>query len=142
MLGFLNKYTSSTIRGVIDRSYRRVDEETYYELTSALVLHAAQQNNVIILGWGGQCILKDHSLAVHVRIVKNLEQRIAWLELHGGMDEKDARDLIEREESESAGYIRHYFNQAWDDPYLYHIVLNLSKITLERAVNMVHSLIW
>lgn len=95
---------------------------------------------MIIVGWGGQCILKDHSRAIHVRIVKNLEDRIGWLKIHAGLDEKSAVDFIECEELESVGYIRHYFNQARDDGHLYHVVLNLSKLSPSRAVDIIESL--
>ena len=44
----------------------------------------------------------------------------------------------------SADYIKRYFNTDWSDPQLYHLVLNLGKLTVEQAVQIilaaVHSL--
>jgi cytidylate kinase len=137
LLRFIDKYTASTIQKVIDRVYGRIDNKAYYEATTKLVVKAAQDDHVIIMGWGGQCILKDHSRAVHLRVVKQMKDRIAWLKGNLGLDERGAQDLINREDEESAAYIMHYFNEARDDARLYHLVVNLSKIPMEEAVDLV-----
>lgn len=136
MLGPVNKYTAAIIEQLVDRSYRLLDEKAYHDVTKALILQAAQERNMIIVGWGGQCILQGHHLAIHLRVVKKLEDRIAWLKARTGLDEKSTKDLIDREEQQSAAYIRHYFGHHWDDPHLYHLVLNLSKLTMEQAVEL------
>jgi len=133
MLGLVNKYTATIIEQLVDRSYRLLDERAYHDVTKALILQAAQERNMIIVGWGAQCILQDHHLGIHLRVVKKLEDRIAWLKGRTGLDEKSTKDLIDREEQQSAAYIRRYFGHDWDDPHLYHLVINLSKLTMEQA---------
>jgi len=137
LLLLIDHYTVDTIQKAARRSQGRLDDRTYFEAISQLVRKAALEGDVIITGWGGQCILAEHPGAVHVRVVKHIEERIAWLKDHKGLDRPGARSLIDREEKESAAYIEHYFNRAWDDPHLYHTVLNLSKFSLEQAVEMV-----
>ena len=141
LLRLIDKYTAATIQKVVDRSYGRLDDKAYQEATSKLVLKAAQEDDVIILGWGGQCILKDYPNTLHLRVVKEPEERIARLMDTLGLDERGAGELIEREESESATYIEHYFNRAWDDTHLYHMVLNLSKMSMEEALDLVINLL-
>ena len=133
-LSLFDKYAA--LQDAVDRSYGRIDNKVYYEAVSRLVSKAAQNDNTIIMGWGGQCILKDHSRAVHVRIVKKPEERIAWLKKKLMMDERSAQDLIERQDEESAAYTKHAFNQAWDDSHLYHFVFNLSKVSVEDTVSL------
>lgn len=137
LLRLIDRYTSSVVQKVVDRSYGRLDDKTYHEVTLKLIQKVAADDNVIILGWGAQCILADHPNAIHLRIVMALEDRIRWLRDNLDMDERSARDLIEREEKESAAYVEHYFNRAWDDAHLYHAVLNFSRIPLDEAVDMV-----
>lgn len=137
MLGLVNKYTATIVQQLVDRSYRLLDEKAYHDVTKALILQAAQEKSMIIVGWGGQCILQGHHLGIHLRIVKDLEDRIAWMKTRAGLDEKSIVDLIEREEKQSANYIRRYFGHNWDDPHLYHLVINLSKLTTEQAVSIV-----
>jgi cytidylate kinase len=137
LLRFIDRHTATTIQKVIDRVYGRTDNRAYYETTVQLVMTAAQDDNVIIMGWGGQCILKNHSRAVHLRVVKQMKERLAWLKANLGLDQRPAQDLIDREDEESAAYIMHYFNEARDDARLYHLVVNLSKIPMEEAVDLV-----
>ncbi len=137
LLRLIDRYTSSVVQKVVDRSYGRLDDKTYHEVTVKLVQRVAEEGNVIILGWGGQCILEHFPDAIHLRIVKNLEERIRWLKEHMEMDERSAKNLIEREEKESATYIEHYFNRSWDDPHLYHAIINLSRISMDDAVECV-----
>ncbi|ROR01626.1 cytidylate kinase-like family protein [Desulfosoma caldarium] len=137
LLRLIDRYTSSVVQKVVDRSYGRLDDKSYHDVTVKLVQKAAAEDNVIIFGWGAQCILADHPKAIHLRVVKTLEDRIRWLCDNMEMDERSARDLIEREERESAEYVEHYFNRAWDDAHLYHAVLNLSRIPLDDAVEWV-----
>ena len=137
LLRLIDRYTSSVVQKVVDRSYGRLDDKTYHEVTVKLVQRVAEEGNVIILGWGGQCILEHFPNAIHLRIVKNLEELIRWLKEHMEMDERSAKNLIEREEKESATYIEHYFNRSWDDPHLYHAVINLSRIPMDDAVECV-----
>ncbi|SHE48015.1 Cytidylate kinase-like family protein [Desulfacinum infernum DSM 9756] len=139
LLRLIDRYTASTVQKVVDRSYGRLDDRNYHEVTVKLVRSVAEEGNVIILGWGAQCILAEHPGTIHLRIVKTLEDRIRWLKENMEMDDRSARDLIEREEKESAAYIEHYFNRSWDDPHLYHAVLNLSRIPMEDALDCVEA---
>ncbi len=140
-LQLIDQPTASAIQEILGKRYGMPDSTYYFNLIRQLVEKVAQQNNVIIVGWGGQCILAHHPSAIHVRIVKNIEERIAILKQQFDLDDKGARELIEQEERESARYIEYYFNRLWDDPHLYHLVVNLSKITFEQAVDIVESLV-
>lgn len=137
LLHLMDKFSASTLHKAIDRSFRQIDSKSYYQLTANLVEKAAQDDNVVVLGWGGQCILKRHVRAVHLRIVRQLEERIAAMKVRLGLDDQGARDLIDREERDSASYIRYSFNEDWDDPHLYHMIINLSYMTTEEAVQLV-----
>lgn len=137
LLELVDQHASETVRKIMHHSSGRLQEKDYYEVTVNLVKRAAQAGNIIILGWGAQCILADWPDALHVRVVKLLEDRLAWLQRHFGIEARAAGQLIRQEEKDSASYIEHYFNRSWDDPHLYHLVLNLSKIPVEEAAALI-----
>lgn len=138
-LRFIDKYTA--MQRALDRSYGRIDNKAYLDVIARLVARAAQSDNLIITGWGGQCILQNHVRALHLRVVKDLKERVAWLKEKFGLDENLAQELIEREDAGSAAYIKHGFNRFWDDAHLYHLVLNFSKISLQTAVLLIVDLV-
>ncbi len=138
LLRFLDRYTSHTVKKVVDRSYGRLDDRSYYDVTTKLVLQVAAEGNVIILGWGGQCILERHPNTLHLRIVKNAQERVAFTkENHPKLDDRAAQEYVEREDREKAGYIEHYFNRSVNDPHLYHMLLNLSRIKEAEALRII-----
>lgn len=138
LLRFLDRYTSHTVKKVVDRSYGRLDDRSYYDVTTKLVLQVAAEGSVVILGWGGQCILETHPNTLHLRIVRNMQDRIALIrQAHPKLDERAAQEYIEREDREKAGYIEHYFNRSVNDPHLYHMILNLSRLQETEALNLI-----
>ena len=59
LLRFVDRYTCSLIQKVVDREYGCLDDKNYFDTTKKLVEDAYEADNAIILGWGGQCILRD-----------------------------------------------------------------------------------
>ncbi len=139
LLDLIDQQTSRMIQNIVNHVYGRLDDGAYYQAAVDLVKKAAANDNVIIVGWGAQCILEQTPQVLHLRIVKQLEQRIARLREQYGLDSRSARRLIEEEERESATYIEHCFNRSWDDPHLYHLVLNLSKMSADDAAAVIVS---
>lgn len=141
LLQLVDRSILETFREAASSQVGRIDNVRFFNVVKTLIEKAAQQDNVIIVGWGGQCILSEHPKAIHVRVVKNLEERMSILKQQFGLDDHGARELIEREEKESARYIETYFNRLWNDPHLYHLVINLSKISFEQAVDIIEMLV-
>jgi cytidylate kinase len=138
LLRFLDKYTTHTVKRVVDRSHGRLDDKSYQEAATKLVTQVASEGNVIILGWGAQCILAGHPMTFHLRVVKELSDRISFVKgTHPAMDDRAAKELIEREDKERTAFISNCFNRSVNDPHLYHMTLNLSKIPTEDGLEIV-----
>lgn len=76
VLRLVDKYTCSIVQKMVDREHGCLDDKAYYEKTKELVEKLYANDNVIILGWGSQCILKGRPNTLHVRLRKNHEQKI------------------------------------------------------------------
>ena len=140
-------------------SFRLADEKLFNE-ASALVLvrraveTACSTGNTIVVGRGGQMILRDGTNVLHIRVEAPLEIRIrrveAWLKQDTPAQEpihdlwNNASDLIAERDSASADYVRMFYGADWANSTLYHAVLNLGKMDTEQAsqivVDMVHRL--
>ena len=116
-------------------------------LSKRAIQAAVRAGNMVIIGRGGQVILKDTPGVLHVRIEAPVEARFERFKMQlrnepgATKSEKNlarsASDLVANRDSASADYIRRYFDIDWHDPRLYHIVLNLGKLTLEQAVQII-----
>lgn len=137
ILRFVDRYTCSLVQKVVDREHGCLDDKNYYETTKKLVLNVYEAGNAIILGWGGQCILRGKPNALHVRLVKDEETKIREVMKNRNLEHKAAKAFIEREESDLKAYIKHYFNEDWNAVHLYDLIIDMGKTSVEQAVDLI-----
>ena len=128
-------------------------EDQLYNEASALALvqkaikEAYQFGNMLIIGRGGQMVLRDYLGVLHIRIEAPLEYRIQRVNSRLREEQQSyypqievrraAQDLITERDSDSASYIRRFYGADWNDPFLYHAVLNTAKLSVEQAAKII-----
>ena len=137
ILRFVDRYTCATVQKVVNREHGCLDDKDYYEVTKKLVQDVYEDGNVIILGWGGQCILRGKPETLHVRLIKDNELKIKKVMKAENMSQKAAKTFIEREEDDLKEYIKHYFNEDWNAAHLYDLVIDMGKTSVEKAVDII-----
>ncbi len=137
ILRFVDRYTCSIVQKVVDREHGCLDDKNYYETTKKLVQNVYEAGNAIILGWGGQCILRGKSNTLHVRLIKDEKTKIKEVMQNRNLEHKAAKTLIEREESDLRAYIEHYFNEDWNAAHLYDLIIDMGKTSVEKAVDLI-----
>lgn len=137
ILRFVDRYTCATVQKVVSREHGCLDDNNYYEVTKKLVQDVYDAGNVIILGWGGQCILRGKPDTLHVRLIKETDLKIKEVMKAENLSQKAAKTFIEREEGDLKDYIKKYFNEDWNAAYLYDIVIDMGKKSVEKAVDMI-----
>jgi cytidylate kinase len=137
ILRFVDRYTCSLVQKVVDREHGCLDDKNYYETTKKLVLNVYEAGNAIILGWGGQCLLRGNSNTLHVRLVKDEETKIREVMKNRNLEHNAAKAFIEREESDLKAYIEHYFNEDWNAAHLYDLIIDMGKTSVEQAVDLI-----
>lgn len=126
-----------------------VDEAAVLSLVRRAIRAASESGDMVIVGRGGQVLLQGSSGVLHIRIEAPVEERIERVKKQllsdkgGGRDEREllraASDMIVTRDMASADYIKRFYNVAWDDPKLYHMVLNLGKLSIEQAVQIINA---
>lgn len=107
------------------------------DLVRHAVLAAYDMGGVVILGRGGQAILRDRPNALHVRVIAPLEARIERLRAQGMTGIADIKAHIQQADRASAEYLQRFFQVQWDDPALYHLVLNTGLLSTDAAAQAV-----
>lgn len=128
-----------------------LDELAALSLVQKAVMSAYALGKIVIVGRGGQVILKDKPGVFHVRIEAPLELRIqkmketlrqARQEFHADIAlRREAQDLILERDAASENYIKRFYNVSWDDPFLYHVLFNTARLTTEQAARFIVSLV-
>ncbi|MFN8374649.1 MAG: cytidylate kinase-like family protein [Anaerolineae bacterium] len=131
---------ASAVPGVEEIEKRAVDQfgETAVVMLVNATLHAAHdRGNVVIVGRGGQVVLKDKPDTFHVRVEAPPETRLARLEKIENLTPQVARRLMDERDKAGAQYMERHFRARWDDPMLYHLVINTGKMDTERAARLI-----
>ena len=112
-------------------------QQAYLQAVQMVIEKQARQGNVIIVGRAGQSILQDHPQVLHLRVVASLEIRIQRIVDAHGVSRQAARAQIEDSDSYRADYLQRFYGINWDDPTLYHLIINTGHITLVIAAKVV-----
>jgi len=115
-----------------------LDAKRYVTLVRDLIQTASAQGNVVIMGRGGQVVLKNQPGVLHVRIEAPFEERVRRVsEQQRFSNPTAARDFVAGRDRAGADYIRTYYNVDWDDPTLYHLALNTGLWSVEAAAHII-----
>jgi cytidylate kinase len=98
---------------------------------------AYDSGDVVIVGRGGQSILQDQPDVLHVRVVAPLGTRITRLQQREGWSVEQAEREINRQDRAASEYLGRFFGIQWDDPTLYHFMLNTGKVSLDGAAQII-----
>jgi cytidylate kinase len=110
-------------------SVEQLDEAFCIDLIRTTIRAAYEQNNMVILGRGGQAILQDMPDVFHVRVVAPLEARLERIRQEKkGISESTAQEWAIQQDRKTADYLKRFFGIRWDDPMLYHMVINTAKL--------------
>jgi CMP/dCMP kinase len=125
-------------------------EERALNLVRKAIWSAYQAGDIVIVGRGGQVILRNQPDVLHVRIEAPFEDRLQRVkeQLKGARQtynadissRGDAPDLIMERDATSADYIKRFYHLEWDDAMLYHLVLNTGRMSIEQAAHFIATL--
>ncbi|GAB6905155.1 Cytidylate kinase-like family [Desulfosarcina cetonica] len=118
-----------------ERGY--LDEQIYLDYLVLIIAQFADEGDVVILGRGSQYILNDHPDAFHVLLMDEFDHRVKFMMEHYDMSFKKAERMVESEDRRRTSLYKRLGKTDYDNPLLYHMVLNMSKVDLETGRDMI-----
>ena len=106
----------------------------FVALNQAQILEYALYDNAVIMGRGGNFLLRGIPFAFRVHIKSSMEDRIERLTKREGIDEENARWLISKVDKEMGGAVYLIYGSAWDDPKHYDMVFDTSVQKAEEII--------
>jgi cytidylate kinase len=122
-----------------ERGY--IDEQIYIDYLVILINQMAEEDDVVFLDRGSQYILNDLPEAYHVLMINTLENRIKFMMDHYDMSAKRAAQVVKNEERRRINLYRKIGKQDYDQPELYHLVINMARIDLDGAADLILRLV-
>jgi len=96
----------------------------FVALNQRYFLNYALKDKAVIMGRGGNFLLKGIPFALRVRVIAPIEKRIEKVMEREGVNSENARWLIEKADHEMAGAIYLIYGRDWDSPAEYDMVFD------------------
>lgn len=115
----------------------KLDEAQSITVVQSALRAAYRNGNVVIVGRGGQAVLKEVPGVLKVRIEAPLDARVQRLQEQENLSLKAAQSTVLERDEAIAEYLGRFYNIDGDDPMLYDLVINTHHLNLEAAAHLI-----
>jgi cytidylate kinase len=140
---FMTRIISS--RGIVDKILKDdsgyIDEKLYLDYLVLTIVQIADEGNAVIMGRGSQYILKNHPESFHILLIDEPENRVRRVAEREKISRETAQRRIVQEDKRRLSLYHRLGKQDYDHPALYHLVLNMNRMGLEKAYGLVDRLV-
>lgn len=109
----------------------------YLDMVTSLILEYAAQGQAMIVGRGGQMILRGRREVLHVQLVASFETRAYNITKREEVKWREAAHRVRRADEQRSGYMRRFYNVEWLDSSLYDLVINTDHVPPGTATEMI-----
>ena len=120
-----------------EREEPQVDDALYAKTMSAIIRELGARGGIVILGRGGQMILADLAHALHVLCLAPQQLRIEHLAQREGISPEEAGRRVADGARARAAFHRKFWKVDVDDPALYDLTVDMSRLSYEVAAELV-----
>ncbi len=110
---------------------------TYQGQVERFIRDMADEGGVVIVGRGGQVVLRDRPDVLHVRVIAPFEARVSWLQQKEKISVEAAQARLRESLKARAQYLQRSYDVQVDDPALYHLVINTGLVSVSQATDLV-----
>jgi cytidylate kinase len=111
--------------------------EEYVRMVGLVIRGLAREGNVLIIGRGGQILLKNHPDALHVQTVAPLAYRVKLIMAREKLNKRAAQNRLRASDRARFDYVRRYHDADWLDSSLYHLVINTGRVPVATATELI-----
>ncbi|MBD3307756.1 BON domain-containing protein [candidate division KSB3 bacterium] len=113
------------------------NKDKYLHFLKTVLYDFASHGDCMIIGRGGEVLLKDVPGILHVRVIAPTELRIARVKERYSYSDHLAEKIVRRSDHDRIGFHKFFFHVNWEDPSLYDLVINTGIFSVEMAVELI-----
>lgn len=122
---------------VLKDEYGYIDEQIYIDYLVIIISQMAEEGNMVFLDRGSQYILNDLPDSFHVLLINSFDNRVAFMMDRYDLSKSKATQVVKSEEKRRTNLYKKIGKQDYEHPELYHMVINMAKVDLEDAVDII-----
>jgi cytidylate kinase len=132
------------LEGVLSQTYadmareeeQQFSDAIYVKTMSGIIKELAASGKIVILGRGGQMILKNEPRALHVLCIAPANLRAYRLAERESQPLEEARHRMEKSDRARAAFYRKLWKVDVEDPRLYDLTIDTSKLSFDAAAEI------
>lgn len=122
-----------------ERGY--LDDDIYLDYLVLTISEIAEAGNAVILGRGSQYILKNEPDTYHILLMDEFDNRVRFMMANYDLSAGKATRMVQGEDRRRANLYSKLGKSDYDSPSLYHMVLNMGRLSLEAAEDLILKLV-
>ncbi len=112
-------------------------KERYVSYMRASLLHRLKEDNVVYHGLAGHYFVKHVPHVMKVRIIADLDDRIAQEMERAKIGREEAEARITQDDKQRRKWSMHLYDIDNNDPHLYDLVIHVHKLSVDDAVELI-----
>lgn len=136
-----NVVAEVAVRGTEDGqdtlAVEELDKAEALNLVRSAIHACYRTGDAVILGRGSQAILQELPGVLHVRVVAPMKDRVLRIQGRAFVDMERAHHLALRRDRKRFEYLRDMFGVDINEPTLYSLIVNSSKLGLDGAAQVI-----
>jgi cytidylate kinase len=113
------------------------NRKRYISYAQAALAAYMLNDNVVYHGPAGHLLVQGVSHVLRVRILANIEDRIALMVKRERVGEKEARKHIERDDEQRRKWVKLFYGKDDTDPNIYDLMINIEQVPLDHAIRII-----
>jgi cytidylate kinase len=134
---FSKVFSRGYIQRIVGYDKSVVEEKEYQKSLKNLILKTAEEDNVVIIGRAAYFFLKDMENCYHFRLIAPMDWRKKYAVEELKLPANRAKGILEKSDINHLWFHRLICGNKFDDPFLFHMTLNLGVIPIEKAVEVI-----
>ena len=114
-----------------------LSSDAYRSFVEQVIRGLAEGSDAVILGHGGQVVLRGHPDAIHVLVCAPFELRARNVAAEENVGAEEAKRQVRQNDQERAEYFQRYYQVRWTDGALYDLTLNTGRMRVGTAADAV-----
>lgn len=114
----------------------RAEETEVFTHMRSVIRGFARRGNCVLVGRGGVFAAQDLPNCIHLRLVAPYAFRIQKIMKAHGLGEAEAKKFIQLHQQQRDDFIRRFADGRLEDPELYHLVINNSRMGVEKIAEL------
>jgi len=137
----LNPFGESLMERPLNDKQRNIDGYKYVELLNTIINQFAKEGDAVIVGRGGQYILENFEGAYHIFMIADQKDRIQFMVDNYPYSYDKAVQIVKRMDKRRENLYTFFGRKDYNDLTRYHLTLNISLLSLEKAEELVCELV-